>query len=298
MNQPQLAHVKPFRFWCQKVIPLVYDDALSYYEAIEKISYKLNEIIAVLNEYDQGLKEYIDTNLSNLKAYVDNQDSTLEAQYQQAVQEAISKAESELAAAMNQHEQDILKLYQYVNQLNQEVYNYISQDQKRQDITHKAWLLQMYEQIEAAIKDVNALIHNPVRGTQTNVQTAINDLYNVLRYQAFDCITFDTMDEMAIWWDDKGYTAFEFDLYGYYRYGYPKCFCYMMNPYTGELDLIQNVLSQTISRTANSVTASEFDALTYLTTSYYDGLGMDAYIADFENKPILTKAPSTQEAQA
>ena len=298
MNQPQLQHVKPFRFWCQKVIPLVYDDALSYYEAIEKISYKLNEIIGVLNQYDQGLKEYIDSSLDSLKAYVDTQDATLEAQYKQAVQEAISKAESELAQAVRQHDDDINALRQYVTTLNQEVYAYISQDQKRQDITHKAWLLQMYEQIETAIKDVNALIHNPVKGVQTNVQTAINDLYNVLRYQAFDCITFDTMDEMAVWWDDKGYTAFEFDLYGYYRYGYPQCFCYMMNPYTGKLDLIQNVLSQTISRTANSVTADEFDALSYITATYYDGLGMDAYIADFENKPILTKAPTVAEATA
>ncbi len=292
MNQPQLKAVKPFFFWCQKVIPLVYDDALSYYEAIEKISYKLNEIISVLNEYDQGLKEYIDENLNNLKEYVDTQDATLEAQYKQEVQQAISKAESELQAAINQHEKDINALYSYINELNQEVYAYISQDQKRQDITHKAWLISMYEQIETAIKDINALIHNPVRGTQTNIQTAINDLYNVLRYQAFDCITFDTMSESAIYWDDKGYTAYEFDLYGYYRYGYPKCFCYMVNPYTGELDLIQNVLAQTISRTANSVTADEFDTLTYITTSYYDSLGMDAYIADFENKPILTKVPT------
>ena len=26
-----------FRFWCQKVLPLVYDDSLSYYEVLCKI---------------------------------------------------------------------------------------------------------------------------------------------------------------------------------------------------------------------------------------------------------------------
>ena len=26
-----------FRYWCQKVLPLVYDDSLSYYELLNKI---------------------------------------------------------------------------------------------------------------------------------------------------------------------------------------------------------------------------------------------------------------------
>ena len=34
----------PFRFWCQKVLPLVYDDSLSYYELLCKVVYKLNEL--------------------------------------------------------------------------------------------------------------------------------------------------------------------------------------------------------------------------------------------------------------
>lgn len=37
--------VKPFRFWSQKVLPLVYDDSLSYYEVLCKVRDKLNEVI-------------------------------------------------------------------------------------------------------------------------------------------------------------------------------------------------------------------------------------------------------------
>lgn len=36
-------------FWCQKVIPLVFDDSLSYYEAVCKFMQKLNEVISALN---------------------------------------------------------------------------------------------------------------------------------------------------------------------------------------------------------------------------------------------------------
>ena len=34
-----------FRFWCQKVLPLVYDDSLSYYETVNKIVVYLNKVI-------------------------------------------------------------------------------------------------------------------------------------------------------------------------------------------------------------------------------------------------------------
>ena len=34
-----------FRFWCQKVLPLVYDDSLSYYEILCKIVDYINKLI-------------------------------------------------------------------------------------------------------------------------------------------------------------------------------------------------------------------------------------------------------------
>lgn len=43
-------------FWCQKVLPLVYDNSLSYYEALLKFKNKLNEVI----EYTNEIPEYID----------------------------------------------------------------------------------------------------------------------------------------------------------------------------------------------------------------------------------------------
>ena len=43
-------NIRPFRFWCQKVLPLVYDDSLSYYELLCKLVSKVNEVIK--NEND------------------------------------------------------------------------------------------------------------------------------------------------------------------------------------------------------------------------------------------------------
>jgi hypothetical protein len=42
--------INEFKFWCQKVLPLVYDDSLSYYEVLCKIKNSLNELIQNFNE--------------------------------------------------------------------------------------------------------------------------------------------------------------------------------------------------------------------------------------------------------
>lgn len=38
-------NIKRFRFWCQKVLPLVYDDSLSYYEVLCKVVKYINDLI-------------------------------------------------------------------------------------------------------------------------------------------------------------------------------------------------------------------------------------------------------------
>ena len=38
-----------FRFWCQKMLPAVYDDSLSYYEVLCKLTNYLNEVINSTN---------------------------------------------------------------------------------------------------------------------------------------------------------------------------------------------------------------------------------------------------------
>jgi archaellum component FlaC len=41
----------PFTFWCQKVLPLVYDDALSYYEVLGKTVDYLNNVMKDMNSF-------------------------------------------------------------------------------------------------------------------------------------------------------------------------------------------------------------------------------------------------------
>lgn len=59
----------PFRFWCQKVLPLVYDDSLSYYELLCKVVGKLNELAENQNNLSDEIKA-VAKDLNDFKAQV------------------------------------------------------------------------------------------------------------------------------------------------------------------------------------------------------------------------------------
>ena len=61
----------PFRFWCQKVLPTVYDDSLSYYELVNKIVIYLNENTEDL-ETVNGNVEALYNAFVNLQDYVNH----------------------------------------------------------------------------------------------------------------------------------------------------------------------------------------------------------------------------------
>lgn len=52
-----MTNVEAFKFVCQKVLPLVYDDSLSYYEVLCKVSTKLNETIDAINGNNDKVAE-------------------------------------------------------------------------------------------------------------------------------------------------------------------------------------------------------------------------------------------------
>ena len=64
-----MCHKGYFRFWCQKVLPLVYDESLSYYELLCKVVNYLNEVMKDLDEMSEkvnNLETIIDEWLDNL----------------------------------------------------------------------------------------------------------------------------------------------------------------------------------------------------------------------------------------
>ena len=64
-----------FRFWCQKVLPLVYDDSLSYYEVLCKVVQYINELIEQDKVFADDIAE-LQTDLAQVQEWVDNFDTS------------------------------------------------------------------------------------------------------------------------------------------------------------------------------------------------------------------------------
>ena len=96
----------PFKFWSQKVLPTVYDDSLSYYEVLNKVTEFLNQVIEQMNVLTENVEEY-EANLTaewteykneltaiweEYKNYIDNYFNNLD------VQEEINNKLDEMAS--------------------------------------------------------------------------------------------------------------------------------------------------------------------------------------------------------
>lgn len=75
----------PFAFWCQKVMPAVLDDSLSFYEVLCKLTAKLNAAIETIN----GHSELITTMQSEIDAL-----QTLTAQHTQQIADLTKKVQT------------------------------------------------------------------------------------------------------------------------------------------------------------------------------------------------------------
>ena len=71
--------LQPFRYWCQKVLPLVYDDSLSYYELLCKVVDYLNKTMEDV-ETLHGDVTNLHTAYEKLQEYVNDYFSTLDVQ--------------------------------------------------------------------------------------------------------------------------------------------------------------------------------------------------------------------------
>ena len=68
-----------FRFWCQKVLPAVYDDSLSYYEVLCKLTKYINDLIENLNDVGIDMTELYNA-FNELQNYVNTYFSSLDVQ--------------------------------------------------------------------------------------------------------------------------------------------------------------------------------------------------------------------------
>lgn len=71
-NVPTLKH---FRFWCYKVLPLVYDNSLSYYEVLCKVVDYINQLITQDKVFGETL-DSLQSALDEVQNWIKNFDTS------------------------------------------------------------------------------------------------------------------------------------------------------------------------------------------------------------------------------
>lgn len=164
-----------FRFWCQKVLPLVYDDSLSYYELLCKVVDYINNLIhdnsetidnmdALLTAYNQ-LQDYVNTYFANLD---------LTGEVSDKIDEMADNGE---LLAIIQPTLDAMGQYLVEQSEAQQTYN----EQTRADVTasianQTAYNMQTRNDMNAAIEQQNA--YNTQTRTQVGASINEQNAYN------------------------------------------------------------------------------------------------------------------------
>lgn len=290
--------IQDFKFKCVKVLPTVYDDSLSYYEVLCKISRKLNEVIQQLNEYDpEGVvQRVIDEKLawftenvmnptingavSNVQAQLDNLALLVAANYE------------ELDARVRQNHNDILQNNADIARVNLAVESLRTWIQVQLGVVYGT-MTKISEtdreytdaKIARLILDIPVLtsvvVISPVDGHEKSVQNALYDLYDAMRWCALTAQQYDTMYLTAEEYDNRGLTAFDFDVYGVQKL-MKWLFEYNLHSgYSGEwVKVAQGVHENTQELRINGVAAGVFDGEEN-TASSYDSLEITAFMYDW-----------------
>ena len=309
-----LDNIKTFRFYCQKILPLVYDDSLSYIETLCKVSSKLNEVIDDYNElidyYNTlpQLLEQITAKLSELDDFVDTinrEFAELDARLTAKVDEKLAKVDEELAKSLELIEHEMAELEAKVNveieRLRSELTQVINSqlavfrtELKLSENNTKAWTEARLNEFLAELPDVqNVLVYNMITGKLEPVQDVIASMYDVMR-EGLTAYEYDRLRLTASEYDNwnvnsipSGLKAVEYDVHGRkHLYKEPKD--YMNHPTSGKvvenkmvIDFNTNLLKQ-----SGSYSASEYDSVG-ITANNYDVLQLTAYEYDwFSNRKV------------
>ena len=75
MKNSNFIELPAFKFWCQKVLPLVYDDSLSYYELLCKVVDYINNLINDQKELSDELIN-LQREVKKVQEWIDNFDTS------------------------------------------------------------------------------------------------------------------------------------------------------------------------------------------------------------------------------
>lgn len=233
-----------------RVLPTVYEQAMSYEEQILFIANSIEKVLQQIDSDNTELYNYINEQIASVKSYADGLSDNAYVN--------LSNAISALTV-----------LIQSTDQLN------------------RAWTIGQLADLKNLIGESadNVIVRNPFNGYFQTIQTVLDDIVHNLG-DGLTAIEFDSLGLTAGEFDGKRLTAYQFDIYGK-RYLMPDSNNMMFNPWTGDVTSAINVISELVQlHKEYAITAGNFDILP-LNAMGIDGKDLTSYQFDFNAEILL-----------
>lgn len=326
-----VAKIENIRFMSHKILPLVYDESLSYYEDLCKFANKLNDVIDATNDLEGNvstLNSNLNTLSSQVQAIADNINTfesemtsrfnALEAEINANVDAKMAEVDAEMDAmnrrvdyAIASMEQTKQELAQYVDakiaelteQVNIAIQTALHElDQRFQDFEYE---IKVYvkAQLQAYLDQIpeitSVTIIDPTTGELTDIQTVINNMYDCLNPNALDCFEIDhlgytceQLDNFMVHFIPRGLSVNEWMTKArQWVWTDPKL--KMRNYYNGrEVLTKKNVdINNALLKNSGSYSATEYDSVG-ITAKDYDDLEVKAIEFDwYGNTKVVAVTP-------
>ena len=258
-------------------------------------------------EYEQLVKklEAVQKEMTDFETKINNEFADLDAAIQAKFAELEVEIDEELSRALN----EFTRLYNSLKTQIESEFAIMKVEISRAIIQLQNLIIAnneyVFEEVTRRLEEFlnnlpdyeNLIVYNPVRGSQTNVQTAILDLYDEFRIYGLTAAQYDSLQLTATHYDNLNLTALEYDRLAYKLLNYPDPTYSMRDPFDGQFVKCQVVIYKLAELHRDCLTAAEYDALE-LTAYEYDALELTAYLYDWYGIVLFGDALTATEYDA
>lgn len=223
MSYIDVKKITHLRLLCNKVLPAVYDESLSYLEGLAKLTHKLNEVINNVNAMDDNIdllnESVIDLN-ERVEAVENSVDTFLEqmtAKFEELAKKQDAKVDAKLAevdaelvnvdARVTALEENIdAKFLEFEKEINTAIRNLtkVVNDEVRKiqelyssfEVEMKAYIEEEVRKAIGEIPDLTTVyVIDPTTGKVTKIQKAID---NMFLFNAYNALTIDEWNKLEM----------------------------------------------------------------------------------------------------
>lgn len=244
---------------------------------VNRIANEIDTFEAEINRRFADLDAAIHADFDALTAEIREELEQTEADVKREVDEALAQFTAEFNAIKAQIEAELASMKRQINDLAYELE--VAIGEFRGEMV--AYIDERFDLFLQNLPDYEQLmVYNPIRGYQTTVQIAINDLYSACNFWGLTAREFDSLELTCAEFESYELTCHEFDTLGYKLLGYPDPDTHMRDPFTGLIAPIKDVIMELYGLHMGALTAAEFDALD-LTAGEFDAKEVTAFEFDF-----------------